>query len=209
MSELPEVDWSTAGKLVLTPEQQAILTAPIDDDDVEVKTDGTLYLPWTVYAERFTQAFGPGAWSMVPISKPAQMDGDLCTHYVLVVRGVVVAEAVGHMRYWANNRTMSWADCAEGAKSDAVTRCGKTLGIGYELFSRRWRERIQLELIERVWNPDKRQYWFRRKDAQAWPWEAKPGYASESEYTKPSRFYDEAREHFDSIKYERDPGAEG
>jgi hypothetical protein len=43
-----------------------VLAAQINNDDVEVKPDGLLYLPEIKYRRILNKAFGPGGWGLVP-----------------------------------------------------------------------------------------------------------------------------------------------
>jgi hypothetical protein len=51
---------------------------PIREEDVEIKPDGTIYLPEIKYRRRLNQAFGPGAWAMKPIGA-VHIEGDTLT----------------------------------------------------------------------------------------------------------------------------------
>jgi hypothetical protein len=53
-------------------------TEPIRNEDVEIKPDGTIYLPEIKYRRRLNQAFGPGAWALKPVSN-VSIDNDILT----------------------------------------------------------------------------------------------------------------------------------
>jgi len=48
------------------------------------------------------------------------------------------AEGIGEMDYQPGNPRMTYGDAIEGTKSNAITRCGKELGIARDLWSRRY-----------------------------------------------------------------------
>jgi hypothetical protein len=47
-----------AGSVKLSPVQKKILYAEIDENDVEIKPTGIIYLPWVHYVKRLHEAFG-------------------------------------------------------------------------------------------------------------------------------------------------------
>jgi len=62
----------------------------------------------------------------------------------MLIDGKLAGFAIGEQKYQPNNATMSWGDACEGAKSNALMRLCKGLGIGLELwrpsFIRKWKE---------------------------------------------------------------------
>jgi hypothetical protein len=92
----PHIDWTRSyhglGGQAFTEEQQKILTAPIEPDDVEVKPDGILYLPEIKYRRILNKAFGPGGWGLAPRGETI-VTGKLVTReFCLVVQGRYVVE---------------------------------------------------------------------------------------------------------------------
>lgn len=92
---VPAIDWTRSyhglGSISFTPEQQEVLLAPIEQDDVEVKPDGLLYLPEIKYRRILNKAFGPGGWGLAPRGESI-VTGKLVTReYGLVVQGRYVA----------------------------------------------------------------------------------------------------------------------
>ncbi len=57
-------DWTRSyhglGSISFSKEQGEILLAPVNEDDVEVKPDGIIYLPEIKYRRILNKAFGPG-----------------------------------------------------------------------------------------------------------------------------------------------------
>lgn len=135
----------TAGTIVLSPAQEIILYEPIKDDDVEIRPDGLVYLPWMEYASRLRRAFGL-SWVLIPQGLPKIQGEIIYWGFHLIIRGNFSGFAIGEQKYQASNATMSYGDACEGAKSNALMRLCKGLGIGLELwkpsFVRAWREKF-------------------------------------------------------------------
>lgn len=134
-----------ASMLKIAEEEQKKLTASFDENEIEIRPDGLIYLPQTFWRQRLNQSFGLGQWCL--IIKGSHKDPDpkkdkLYVQGVLMVRGCYVAEAVGEAELHSNNPMQSWASVFESAKSDCITRCCKDLSIASELwqpeFTRRW-----------------------------------------------------------------------
>ena len=119
-----------------------ILAEPLNPHDVEIKPDGIVFLPGVAYRRILTRAFGAGGWAIAPRSPARYMkDNNIVVyHGALFCLGRFVAEAVGECFYRDNNPNMSYASCVEGAKTDALGRCCKDLGIGTEMWDANWRE---------------------------------------------------------------------
>jgi len=126
----------TAGTLVLDEKQREVLRAPVDPAMVEIRPDGLIYLPWVEYHRRLDTAFG-AAWSMVPNGMPKfdRTSNQIMWGFYLIVRGTLVDFAIGGQQYMPDNDTMSYSDAIEGAKSNALMRVCKRLGIGLELWT--------------------------------------------------------------------------
>lgn len=120
----------------------AILTAPVNDEQIEIRGhDGLIYFPGVEFRKRLNAAFGPGAWGMHP--RGITMHGNvMCYKGALFILGRFVSESIGEAKYVANNPQVSYASAVEAAKTDCLTRCCKDLGIAAELwepaFARRW-----------------------------------------------------------------------
>lgn len=127
---------TSAGTLKLTAEQKKILYAPVKDADVYIKPDGLIYLSWFKYAERLNAAFGGTAWTMVPEGN-AKMGRELIVWgFHLVIEGVYCGFAYGEQKYTTAFSKMSYGEACEGAKSNALMRLCKGIGIGLELFDK-------------------------------------------------------------------------
>jgi hypothetical protein len=150
-------------------EVRKVLAEPVDENEVEVKPDGIVYLPGVWWRRKLTKAFGAGGWGIAQ-RQPARVMGDLVIYPgALYCHGRFVADAVGECAYYANNPNMSYASCLEGAKTDAISRCAKDLGMGSELWDAAWRERWLEKFTTKVWDKEAKKgkgaYKFKRKDA--------------------------------------------
>jgi hypothetical protein len=56
--------------------------------------------------------------------------------------------AWGEQAYHANNKQMTYGDALEGAKSNAIVRCGKELGIARELWRRAYLEELKGRMLK-------------------------------------------------------------
>ena len=135
-----------AGQIELTEKQIGILYAPTEDEDVEIRPDGLVYLPWMNYVTRMRQAFGLN-WSIIPKGEPrlGPNKTSILWGFYLVIQGKLAGYAIGEQAYQMNNPKMNWSDACEGAKSNALMRLCKGIGIGLELwkpsFIRAWKEK--------------------------------------------------------------------
>ncbi len=125
-----------------------ILAEPVPPEAVEIKPNGIVFVPGVYYRRQLTRAFGAGGWAIVPRG-PARVMGDLVVYPgALFALGRFVSEAVGECVYRANSQ-MSYASCVEGAKTDALSRCCKDLGMATELWDAAWRNRWMDEYAEK------------------------------------------------------------
>jgi len=117
-----------------------MLAEPIPSEDIEIKPDGTVYMPESRYRRILNRAFGAGAWALVPRG-PHSLSADvLSREYALFCLGRYVSQVRGHgaVREFANPAMVS-----ESVRSNALTRLCKDLGIANELwdadFCNQWR----------------------------------------------------------------------
>lgn len=67
-----------------------MLLAPVNNDDVEVKPDGIVYLPEIKYRRILNQAFGPGAWGLAPRGETIVTSTAVTREYALVALGRLI-----------------------------------------------------------------------------------------------------------------------
>lgn len=164
------------------------LARDFDAADIQIKPhNGVVFLPGTFFRQRLNEAFGPGAWAMIPRGPRQMRDGRMFREYALYVRGRFVAEAVGDQEWVATNSDMSEADAAEGCKTNAIQRCCKDLGIAADLWDKNFIEKWQREYCVQVWRNKQNKNglpWWRRKDAQ--PFYDETGIVSNGDKAKPA-----------------------
>lgn len=126
-----------------------VLAEPPPPEAIEIKPNGIVFVPGVYYRRQLTRAFGAGGWALAPRS-PARVIGTVVTyHGALYCLGRFVAEAVGECAYRANNEQMSFASCVEGAKTDALSRCCKDLGMASQLWDKGWRDQWMDDYAEK------------------------------------------------------------
>lgn len=159
------------GAAPFSKEQQAILTRPLSDTEIHIRPDdGNLYLPGVYYRRRLNEAFGVGGWGLVPVGqvveKPPGRNPVVYYTARLYIFGRFVAEAMGKGTWIQDNPKSDYGTALESAKTDALTRCGKDLGIASELWdpdvSNVWRA----QFCRKVKNPDVDR--FGRKAVEVW-----------------------------------------
>lgn len=129
-----------AGTIELTEEQEKILYAPVQDENVEIRPDGLIYLPWMEYVTRLRKAFGM-SWTLIPYGPPKKVGNFIHWAFWLIIKGKPYGFAIGEQRYF-EGESMTYGDALEGCKSNALMRLCKGLGISLELwqpeFRRKW-----------------------------------------------------------------------
>lgn len=145
----------TAGTVDITKEQKEILFAPPDPDDIEIRPEGLVYLPWMHYATRLRKAF-PLQWTMIPQGLPQIQKNLICWGWYLVIQGKLMGFAIGETEYRPNNPIMSFSDACEGAKSNALMRLCKGLGITLELWNPSYCKAWKTQHAESWREPDKK-----------------------------------------------------
>ncbi|ORX98758.1 mitochondrial genome maintenance MGM101-domain-containing protein [Clohesyomyces aquaticus] len=179
---VPAIDWTRSyhglGSDAFTPEQQEILLAPIEPDDVEVKPDGLLYLPEIKYRRILNKTFGPGGWGLAPRGESIVTGKLITREYGLIVQGRLVSIARGEQQYFDPDGIPT---ATEGCKSNALMRCCKDLGIASELWDPRFIRKFTKEMTKEVWvehvtTKKKRKVMLRKDDTIKYPFkESKMG----------------------------------
>ena len=153
----------------VTKDQQEILCAPVDPADVEVKPASFLqvYLSHGKYRERLNKAFGAGGWGMVPVGEPEEKAGYLMQKWALWAgdRCLDVSRGAQLLGNEDDDKGMSWDDAEESAKSNAIVRCCKAIGIAAECWDRKWIAGFRENYCVQVWvEGQKRPLWRRQDD---------------------------------------------
>ncbi|EPQ28163.1 uncharacterized protein PFL1_04490 [Pseudozyma flocculosa PF-1] len=168
--------WGTSfaglGEKSFSKDAVDVLNAPINEQDVEIKPDGLIYLPEIKYRRILNKAFGPGGWGMAPRSETNVGQGIVSREWVLICNGRFVATARGEQEFFKPSGVPT---ASEGAKSNALMRCCKDLGVASELWDPRFIRQFRKKHCVEVWCSDtsgkKKKLW-RRKDDPAfeYPW---------------------------------------
>lgn len=143
--------YQKASQLVLTIEEIEKLQAEFPDEAFKPGAggkDNLIYIEHAFLRDRMNQVFGPGQWAIVPRNRWAEnyktsAGKDAVRVYVeamLCIRGCFAAEAIGDMDYFPHNSATNYGDAVEGAKSAALRRCVKELGVGLQAWKKDWCE---------------------------------------------------------------------
>ena len=125
-----------------------VLCEPVDKNDVEIKPDGLLYLPEIKYRRILNRAFGPGGWGLAPQGEPEVSQGILSREWTLICLGRFVSTARGEQEFF---KPTGIPTANEGAKSNALMRCCKDLGIASELWDPRFIRQFKAKHCVEVW----------------------------------------------------------
>lgn len=146
LGSTPSMSAQFVGTFKLTADQIAALRKPVQDHELDwrpAEKDGPPIIPFLShngYRDRLDAAFGLGGWGMVAVGLPQHSDD----HTYLIPFALVV-DGVQRIYAWGEQarHKMSYGDALEGAKSNAITRCGKELGIARELWDRKHVKELQ------------------------------------------------------------------
>jgi len=159
---------ASSGTLRLTEGEKSILYADFKDDEVEIRENGAVYIPFMTCVKRLFEVFG-GEWSVIPIDQPIIKDGAVIWGFALIVRGVYISAAYGANQYFPNNPQQDYSDCLEGAKSVSLRRLCKGMGIGSKLWDKnwvkKWKEKHAAYSVEKYYNGKEKKVWYLKKDA--------------------------------------------
>lgn len=129
-----------AGYLKLTGTQYSILTKPFGDDEITIRYDGVVYAPWRRYWSRMVEAFAPYVPAIIPVDNPRSQGNEIVVGVVMVCEGVFIGKAWGSHRLEGENDRMSVGDRIESAISDAISKIGKRLNMGEDLWDDSFRD---------------------------------------------------------------------
>lgn len=149
VAQLTMKAYDRASMLSLTPEESAALQADFPDEAFQPGAAGKenlIYIEHAHLRDRLNKVFGLGQWAIVPRSRWAEdfrtANGKEASRVyceaMLLVRGCFVSEAVGDMVYYKTNDSQNYGDAVEGAKTAALRRCVKELGVGLQAWKKEW-----------------------------------------------------------------------
>lgn len=142
--------YERASQLNLTEDEMRRLQAEFPDSAFRSGAggkDNLIYIEHAYLRDRMNEVFGPGQWSIIPRSRWSEdfVTGKgkkgvrIYVEAMLCVRGCFVGEAIGDMDYYKNDST-NYGDAVEGAKTAALRRCVKELGVGLQAWKKEWCE---------------------------------------------------------------------
>lgn len=164
--------WYGIGTKPFSKTSQTILQESLNPKDIEIKPDGILYLPEIKYRRILNQAFGAGAWGLVPRSETIVTSKLVTREYALICQGQLVSVARGEQDYFNEDGIPT---ATEGCKSNALMRCCKDLGVGSELwdpvFIKQFKEQYcQDKFVEHVTTKKKKKIWLRKDRKVEYPY---------------------------------------
>ncbi len=130
ISKMLDAAYQRASMLELTEEESRKLLADFPDEDVRTGAKGKadlLYIEGASIRGRLLSVFGPGRW--VPVCRRMWTEEyrtdkgigiRVYTDVVLLIRGVVVGEAIGAGNYFPANVQQDYSDAAEAGQSEAT-----------------------------------------------------------------------------------------
>lgn len=107
-----------------------------------------LYLPEIKYRRILNRAFGPGGWGLIPRGPHTVNNKNVSREYALFCLGRFVAQARGEQDYFSEDNLPT---ASEGAKSNALMRCCKDLGIASELWDPVFIEEFRAKHCTQAW----------------------------------------------------------
>jgi len=148
------------GAAAFTPDEVARLRATVPDEELDILPTGEVYLHQIGYRQRLLDVFGPGAWGLVALGDPVLRDDTLVQLWALVIRGRVVATAPGEANYKtdrakARKWEMAYGTAMESAKSNALMRCCKDIGVAAQNWDRKFTEDWKSKYAVHVYRTDK------------------------------------------------------
>lgn len=149
---LPTV-YGSASTLSLTKEESAALLAPFDADQMDIRPEpeGLVYISHNFLRQRLNDVFGPGQWSMVPMSEPIKENNKIYQWWAMFVRGVFVSQAIGSAGYFEDNPRADYSDALETVKSETLRRLAKDIGVGLEAWDKRYAREWRSTHAVEVW----------------------------------------------------------
>lgn len=152
------------GSDAFTEEEAALLSENVPDDELMILPTGEVYLHQVGYRLRLNHVFGPAGWGLFPyddepriVAASMKNQKILWQRWMLIVRGRVVAIAPGETNYDPESRSnfsMSMATAIESAKSNALMRCCKDIGVAAQCWDRKFADGWRDTYAVRVYRVD-------------------------------------------------------
>lgn len=147
---LTKTAYERASMLEMTDDEMKRMQADFPDEAFRsgaAGKDNLIYIEHAYLRDRMNEVFGPGRWSIIPRNRwtenfqtsKGKTGIRVYVEAMLVIRGCFVSEAIGDMDYYQNDGA-NFGDAVEGAKTAALRRCAKELGIGLQAWKKSWCE---------------------------------------------------------------------
>ncbi len=94
------------------------------------------------------EAFGPGAWVLIPMDSFIRSGNTVVQSYALYINGNFVAQAYGEHALYGDDQL---GTALEATKSSALVRCCKDLGVASELWDSKFTEAWKAKNAVAVW----------------------------------------------------------
>lgn len=172
-SDLVRLDAFGYMELKATPAEEIVLAREPAPIDISIKPTGEAYISHPIYTKWMNEAFGRGAWSLVQVGPQTLKENTVTVPYVLFVHGRPVAGAHGEQEYHPTNRNQSYGDALEACYASGLRRTTKHLGIGWQLWDRRFTNAWRREHCVQVTVKTRKKVGDEWKDAEATQWRRK------------------------------------
>lgn len=167
---LPPAMIERVGQMVVTDEQAEILTAPVPDDEIDIRPDGFIYVSHEYCRRQLNLAFKPLGWTMIEASPivPRPGTNEFYQKWALFIGGVFAGVTMASRQMHDKNEAQDMSDVYESIKSDCIRRLCKDLGLGIEAWNKRrqkqWRDEFAIKVLCRTRDRGNVPRW-RRRDA--------------------------------------------
>ena len=131
-----------------------ILSRKCELEKLDVLPTGEIYLSQVHYRKRLNEAFSPAGWALVPLGKPSVFDNTVIQEWALYAQGNFIACSYGEAEYFPDSKRSSYATALESAKSNALMRCCKDLGVASECWDKKFTSEFKKEFCVQVWRKD-------------------------------------------------------
>lgn len=138
--------YANASKLKMSKAEIKKLTKAFQQEQIEIRPDGAIFIPHIFISQRLNEVFAPGGWSL--ICREHYLEEDACeiqAEYILIVRGCFIGEEVGEQAF--NQVSDKYSDALACIAAKALRRiCGLKFSCGNQLwqpvFVEKWKAKF-------------------------------------------------------------------
>ena len=157
-----------ASSSAFSQEISSVLSEPVDEQLIEIKPDGSCYLPEVHYRKTLNKAFGLGGWSLIPRGPHSIQGNVLSREYALFADGRFISQARGHSTI--TGAFQNPAMCTESVRSNSLMRCCKDLGIASDLWDNsitaQWKARFAIRKSVTDYQGRTKNIWEKKRSEQ-------------------------------------------